>query len=301
MNKAASVKGQLRNLAQTQNRSFQEILQSYALERTIYRLSISPYDKYFTLKGGVFLYGLFSGNFPRSTADIDLLGHHISNEINTLKDIFSNIFAIICDDGLDFDLNSLEIHPIAVTKAYPGARLTIISYLERTKILVAIDIGFGDAPIPNKAKMDFPVLLNDPIPQVYVYSKESVIAEKLEAIVSLGNVNSRYKDFFDIYTLSQSFSFEGERLQKAIRETFTLRKTPFQPIVAFEEAFIHSPIHQKRWKAFIKKKNAQTEATLSEIISDISSFTHPVIQSIQKKETFRQIWDPREQKWKTPT
>jgi len=224
MNKAASVKGQLRNLAQTQNRSFQEILQSYALERTIYRLSISPYDRRFTLKGGVFLYGLFSGNFPRSTADIDLLGHHISNEINTLKGIFSNIFAIICDDELDFDLNSLEIHPIAVTKAYPGARLTIICYLERTKILVAIDIGFGDAPIPNKTKMDFPVLLNDPIPQVYVYSKESVIAEKLEAIVSLGKVKTSltFTPFLSLFPLKESgFKKQSVKLLHFVKRHFS--------------------------------------------------------------------------------
>jgi len=297
VNKAASIKNRLKNLAQSQGRSYQNLLQTYALERTIYRLSISPYIKQFTLKGGIFLYGLFEGDFPRSTADIDLLGQHVSNDIDTLKAIFLTIFSISCDDGLDFALDTFDIRPITILKVDPGARLTITANLERTKILVTVDIGFGDQIIPEQVQMDFPVLLNDPVPKIYGYSKESVIAEKLEAITSLGNVNSRYKDFFDIFILAHFFSFSGELLQKAILETFTQRQTPFQPLIAFEDSFIEDPIHQRRWKAFITKKNVQTEAAFSEVIACLKIFLIPIIQSLQENKSFTQTWNPSKQSW----
>ena len=254
MNKAASTKARLRNLSERQGRSYQELLQTYALERTIYRLSISPYKEEFTLKGGIFLYLLFDGNFPRSTTDIDLLGQRINNEKEALRQVFSEVFSTSVDDGIRFDLESMNVRTIAELKHYPGTRTTITAYMERTRLSITIDIGFGDCVTPERIEMGFPVLLDDPEPVVFAYSKESVVAEKLEAIVSLGFLNSRYKDFYDIFLLSRSYPFDGTLLQAAIRETFTNRNTPIEEIVAFEDQFISDSIHQRRWMAFAKKK-----------------------------------------------
>ena len=149
MNKAASAKARLRNLAEKQGRSYQDLLQIYALERTIYRLSISPHKDKFTLKGGIFLYALFEGRFPRSTTDIDLLGQKISNEKESLEKVFYDIFSVDTDDGIRFDLESMNLRTIADAKKYPGTRVTITSYMERTRLSVTVDVGFGDCITPR--------------------------------------------------------------------------------------------------------------------------------------------------------
>jgi len=191
MNKAASVTARLRNLAEKQGRSYQDLLQIYALERAIYRLSLSPHKDKFTLKGGIFLYALFEGRFPRSTTDIDLLGQRISNEKESLEKAFYDIFSINTEDGIRFDLESMNLRTIADAKKYPGTRVSITAYMERTRLSVTVDVGFGDCITPERVQMEFPVLLNDPQPVVFAYSKESVIAEKLEAMASLGFLTSR--------------------------------------------------------------------------------------------------------------
>ena len=125
----------------------------------------------------------------------------------------------------------------------------------------------------------------------------SIIAEKLEIIISLGNLNSRYKDFFDIFVLAHTFSFSGELLQKAILQTFTQRDTAFQSLSAFEDSFVNDPIHQRRWKVFGQKKNVQTETTFLEVITSLKFFLLPIIQSIQENRLFTQTWNPLKQEW----
>lgn len=193
---------------------------TYGLERTIYRLSVSNYAERFTLKGGIFLYALFDGNFARATMDIDLLAQQISNDAEVIKKVFEDIFAIECDDALIFDLNSLTVNNITEFKEYHGVNVSIMGYLDRTKVPVSIDIGFGDVIYPERMQMDFPVLLDMEAPKIYAYSIYSVIAEKFEAFVSLGLANGRYKDFYDIYVLSASYELDGNELKNAVTETF---------------------------------------------------------------------------------
>ena len=181
MNKAASTKARLRNLARRQGRSYQDLLQIYALERTVYRISISPYKDRFTLKGGILLYALFEGEFPRSTTDIDLFGQKVSNEKAFIRKVFSDVFSMNADDGINFDLESLSLRTISELNQYPGIRVTITAYMERTRLSITVDIGFGKCRSRERIQMEFPVLLNDPEPVIFVYSKEEVIAEKLEA------------------------------------------------------------------------------------------------------------------------
>jgi len=298
MNKAASTKARLRNLARKQGRSYQDLLQIYALERTIYRLSISPHKDEFALKGGILLYALFEGEFPRSTTDIDLFGQKISNEEAFIQKAFSDVFSMNADDGIDFDLESLSLRAISKLKQYPGIRVTITAYMERTRLSVTVDIGFGNCRKRERIQMEFPVLLNDPEPVIFVYSKEEVIAEKLEAIASLGFVNSRYKDFYDIFVLSRSFPFDGTALQAAIQETFTTRNTPMKNIVAFEDQFITDPLHQRRWAAFAKKKRIAFDVSLDEVMSHIKEFMNPLLEASQKEEIFSFHWQPDDQSWK---
>jgi predicted nucleotidyltransferase component of viral defense system len=298
MNKAASVKARLRYLAEKQGRSYQDLLQIYALERTIYRLSLSPHRDKFTLKGGIFLYALFEGWFPRSTTDIDLLGQRISNEKESLDKVFYDIFSLNADDGIRFDLESMNLRTIADTKQHPGTRVTITAYMERTRLSITVDVGFGDCITPERVQMEFPVLLNDPEPVVFAYSKESVIAEKLEAIASLGFLTSRYKDFYDIFLLSRFFPFNGTTLQAAIKKTFRNRSTPIEDIVAFEKQFISDSLHRRRWTAFAKKKNTTFDTSLEEVIGQIKNFLMPVLEALQRDEIFGLHWEPDDLSWK---
>lgn len=178
---AISVKDRLKNQAKEDGRTMQDELVTYGLERAIYRLSVAEYAERFTLKGGIFLYALFDGNFARATTDIDLLAQHISNDAEKMKEVFHHIFSIECDDVLRFDLDSLEVINITEFKEYHGVNVSITSYLDRTKIPVSIDIGFGDVVYPERMQMDFPVLLDMESPKVYAYSIYSVIAEKFAA------------------------------------------------------------------------------------------------------------------------
>ncbi len=137
------------------------------------------------------------------------------------------------DDALRYDIDSLEVRSITELKAYHGVKVSIVAYLDRTRILISIDIGFGDIVYPERVLMDFPTVLDMEAPKIYAYSLNSVIAEKFEAIVSLGYANSRYKDFYDIYILCNNYDFDGNDLKIALEETFHNRQTGFNDIVVF--------------------------------------------------------------------
>lgn len=249
---AISVKDRLKNQAVASGKTFQEILTMYGLERTIYRLSVSEYMERFTLKGGIFLYALFERDFARVTRDIDLLANKISNNVDDMKKVFEKVFSIECDDALRYDLDSLEVDAITEFKDYHGVNVFVMAYLDRTKVPVSIDIGFGDIVYPGRVKMEFPILLDMEVPEIYVYSISSAISEKFEAIVSLGDANSRYKDYYDIYLLADRYDLDGSELKEAVKETFEHRQTGYDDIYVFTEAFLTSVLHKERWKAFLK-------------------------------------------------
>ncbi len=237
MSSVASVKDRLKNKSRETGKSMQEMLTSYGLERTIYRISLSRYKQNFTLKGGIFLYALFNGNYSRATTDIDLHAEMISNDVSVMKEVFSEIFSIGTDDPLMFDLTTLTVTSITEFKEYHGVNISIVAYLDRTRILVSIDIGFGDVIYPGRVEMRFPVVLSEESPMIFAYSVFSSVAEKFEALVSLGYDNSRFKDYYDIYVLASTRDFNGLELQEAVKETFEYRKTSFSEIAAFEKDF----------------------------------------------------------------
>ena len=158
--------------------------------------------------------------------------------------------------------------------------MSIMAYLERTRIPISIDIGFGDVIVPERVMMDFPVVLSDEIPRIYAYSLCSSAAEKFEAIVSLAYDNSRFKDYYDLYVLATTHDFSGEEMAEAVRETFENRHSSLNEIAAFEEGFADNPLRQSRWNAFVKKKKALLPLTLQETIDMIQKFMQPVADAV---------------------
>lgn len=297
MTNATSVKDRLKKQAIENGKTVQDKLVTFGLERTIYRLSISEYAERFTLKGGIFLYALFEGEYARATMDIDLLAQRIQNDADEMKKIFHDIFSIECDDALQFDLNTLKVINITEFKEYHGVHVSIMGYLDRTRIPVSIDIGFGDVVYPERMKMEFPVLLDMEVPEIYAYSIYSVIAEKFEAFVSLGFANGRYKDFYDIYVLAERYDLNGMELKKAIIETFTHRGTEFDDIVAFEDGFTDDEIRQGRWRAFIKKKKAMLNVEFEETMQLLKDLLLPIVKSIRNENSFEQTWNKETKSW----
>lgn len=297
MNSVASVKARLKNKGIESGKTMQEMLTLYGLERTIYRLSISKYREFFTLKGGIFLYALYEGDYARATTDIDLRAERISNDVNDMQSVFEDVFSIEADDPLRFDLDSLKVKSITEFKKYHGVNVYINCFLDRTKIDISIDIGFGDVIYPGRTEMEFPVVLSDEAPQIYAYSLCSSIAEKFEAIVSLAYDNSRFKDYYDIYVLSTTRDFEGKELREACKETFEYRKTPLNEIVAFEKGFANDPLRQSRWNSFVKKKKPLLKISLEDTISVIEGFLGPVADSIVKETDFEGKWSCENEMW----
>ena len=163
---ADSVKAKLKNFAINSGCTFQEALVYYGLERTIYRISVSPYASHFVLKGGIFLYAIFDRKYERATTDVDLLARRISNRAEEMKAVFCDIFAQDTDDALVFDIDSIAAEEITEFKEYHGLHISAIAHLDRTRIPIGIDIGFGDVIYPDAVEMEFPVILDMEVPKV---------------------------------------------------------------------------------------------------------------------------------------
>ena len=295
---AESVKARLKHNARLHGRNILDELVLYGLERTIYRISVSEYADRFTLKGGIFLYALFNRDYARATTDIDLLARRIPNGTEQMETIFRNIFAIECDDALRFDLASLKVSTITEFKQYPGVNLSINAFLDRTRIHISIDIGFDDVLYPDRVRMQFPVLLDMPAPEVYAYSVYSVVAEKFEALTSLGLTNGRYKDFYDIYILASSFDFSGAELKTSVSETFSHRGTGFDDIAAFDPSFTADPVRRTRWSAFVKKKHAMENVSFDETMQLLRTFLQPIADAITAGSPFDRTWSAADRRWK---
>jgi len=223
-NMDASVKARLKNIAKEYKKTFNLILQLYMQERLLYRLSVSEYKDNFVLKGGLFLFSM-TGFTGRPTRDIDFLAYQISNDMESIKEIFKNICKIEYNDSIVFDSNSVSVEEIKKEAEHGGIRVKLTGYLGKAKEMLWVDIGFNDIVVPEVITADYPVLLDMDYPKIKMYSFESVVAEKFEAIVSLGELNSRMKDFYDIFTLLSEKKFNRDILQNAIVETFKRRGT----------------------------------------------------------------------------
>lgn len=247
-NVAASVKGRLLNLARAQNRSFDVLLVRYALERLLFRLSRSQYRDSYILKGGM-LVTQWLDHDNRETRDIDFLGFGPDGP-DTIKAIFAGIMAIEADDGLAFDVAALTASAIREETEYRGIRLRTSAYLEKTRIPVTLDIGFGDALADASQNIEYPSLLGMERPDIRSYPPEAVIAEKFQAVVALGLANGRMKDFYDLWALPRILSTDDDALDAAIAATFARRGTPIptERPIGLSQDMAQDEASQRRWR-----------------------------------------------------
>lgn len=247
------VRTQLLRKGRESGRPFQELLQYYGLERFLYRLSRSKHAGKFLLKGALMLR---VWNLPdsRTTRDIDLLGFG-NNKIEEFEVLIRDVCNIDVDnDGVRFDPATIAAKQIKESAEYRGLRIKLLGYLEKSRIPIQLDIGFGDAVHPKPQKQIYPTILDFPSPCLRMYPKETVIAEKFEAMVSLGMINSRLKDFFDIWFLSRHFDFDGAVLATAINKTFVQRNTALSAeLIALNSDFDAHISAQNQWGAFLKR------------------------------------------------
>lgn len=278
-NLAASIRQRLKNYAKEHGESFNLVLVRFGLERLLFRITRSSPEK-FVLKGGALFY-CWTEQMHRPTRDIDLLSSGDPDPEN-FRQFFNQVINIEADDGLDFDSESLNVAPMKEGEKYPGVRVSLVAYLEKARISLQVDIGFGDATVPTPETVDYPVLLDLPSPRIRAYRKETVIAEKLQAIVDLGIANSRMKDFFDLWTFAKNFDFEGEALCTAIEATFARRETaiPESRPLAFSIEFTEDASKQKQWRAFANRLNVQ--ADLTEVTESIARFLMPCLEAIHR-------------------
>lgn len=270
----ASVRARLLTLARKKGQTFDLLLTRYGLERLLYRLSISPHRDRFVLKGAMLITTWFDDPH-RATRDIDLLGYGDPAPEQMLA-VFREICANDVGDGLTFHNAALRADPLRDELEYGGLRLRTIATLAGARINIVVDIGFGDAVEPGLEEIDLPVLLNFPMPHLRAYSRETVIAEKFQAMVALGLANSRMKDFYDVWILAKSYEFDGNRLARAFAATFARRKTviPEATPDALTPAFTTNEAKQQQWKAFIRDLAIDTPP-FEIIITDLAEFLMP--------------------------
>jgi len=281
-NLPASVHDRLLERAKKQNRPFNELLQYFAMERFLYRLSRSTHAKVFVLKGALML-RVWKTSDIRPTMDIDLLGR-TANEIASIVNQVKEAIAVEVEpDGLVFLPDSVTGESIAEDAAYEGVRINFEGRLGNAVINMQIDIGFGDIIYPPPKNMDLPVMLDFPPATLLCYSRESAIAEKFQAMVKLGEANSRMKDFFDIWELSRQFDFQGAELLEAVRLTFKYRKTEIpETVIAFTEQFVD--LKKVQWAAFHKRlKQHHVPASFSEIVVGVGRFLSPISKALVNK------------------
>jgi len=280
-NVAAAVRDRLTHGARASGENVQLILTRYALERLLYRLSVSAHRDKFVLKGAM-LFSLWTPTPYRATGDLDLLGVGDSAEASLLN-VFVDVLGVDApDDGAAFRPETVRTEPMRPQDEYAGVRVLFDAVIASARLPIQVDIGFGDVITPAPSEIEYPSLLGMAKPKLKTYPPETVVAEKLEALVSLGVGNSRMKDFFDLWAISRSFSFAGPVLTKAIRATFERRATapPSETPFGLSEAFATDPAKQSQWLAFLRRTEiALAPEPLSELIPAIRAFLTPLLRA----------------------
>ena len=271
-NRIASIRQRLLDRARMRGEDFQLVLDRYAVERLLYRLSISPHREQFLLKGAL-LFALWFDQPHRPTRDADLLGFGPPDP-ERLAGLIAELCAITDDDGLRFDVGSMAVEPIREEAAYEGMRIRLLAFLGDARCHAQWDVGFGDAVTPAPADVDYPVLLEGmPAPRLRVYPRETVFAEKLEAIATLGIANSRMKDYFDLLALLREGAMDNPMLTEAIRATFQRRATALPDGVPFglTDAFATDAQKQAQWNAFLRR-NRLDAPQLTPVVVELRQF-----------------------------
>lgn len=280
-NVAASVRQRLLNRSRKTGEDYNLLLTHYGIERLLYRLSLSEHTDRFVLKGAM-LFTIWTGSIYRPTRDLDLLGLGDSSAEH-LVEVFCSLCALDAkDDGLVFDDKSVRCEEIRGDQAYTGQRVKLTALLEKARIDLQVDIGFGDAVTPDAKRHSYPTLLDHPAPVIFSYPPETVVAEKLEAMVSLGMGNSRMKDFYDVWTLLQNFDLDENVMRDAIGATFKRRRTkcPATIPIAMSHEFASDPTKNRQWRAFIDRSGLSTDKGLSDVIDLMRQRLWPLLKGL---------------------
>lgn len=278
-NIAASVKARLMNLSREKQVPFNEMLQLYVMERFLYRLSQSEYAGSFVLKGGL-LFAVWENVERRTTLDIDLLGF-TENSLERLKEVAKSLCTIeVVEDGLQYDAESIRVLRIKEDADYEGVRIKLFATLERSRVPVQIDVGFDDALVPGAEQRTLPGLLDFPSPELRCYHPLTTLAEKFQAMIKLGALNSRMKDFYDVWCLINASEFRQEEVIAACVATFDHRDTK----LSMDVEFFHADFGQREdlarlWKAYCRKQRLtdQAPATFADVISVLQAFFKPIV------------------------
>lgn len=292
-NIAASVRNKLTDQFKKSGENLQTLFVRYANERFLYRLSQTEHRTNFLVKGAT-VFAFWFDQPHRPTKDLDLLGYG-KNEIPEIENVVREICAVKEDDGLEFLTETIKGSLIREDQEYQGVRITITVMLERARIPVQIDVGFGDAVTPEAEEVELKTILDFPAPRVRIYPKETVVAEKFEAMVTLGLGNGRMKDFWDLNYLIKYIEFDGKLLQTAIRKTFANRQSrlPQELPVALTNDFAANELKLSLWSGFIRRNNIKTEIDFAEVIKHLREFFAPMIEAEAKNSVFDQTWLPQ--------
>ena len=274
---AVSVRARLLNRARREGDEFQRLLVRYAIERLLYRLSVTPHVDDFILKGAT-LFAVWTGQPHRATKDLDLLGSG-TPDLQRLVRVFREIAAVPCpEDGLTFDVAGVEGAPIRQAALYDGLRFVLPAALAGARMKVQVDVGLGDAVVPPPSMVEVPPLLDLPPARLRAYAKETVVAEKLEALVVLGLTTSRMKDLYDLDHLRRLFDFDS-LLVDAVRATFARRGTPLPESlpVGLSDSFAGDSVKIAQWRAFQRKAGVDPHRDLADVVEALRSWLTPVI------------------------
>jgi predicted nucleotidyltransferase component of viral defense system len=291
---AASVRSRLTTLAHAQGEEPEYLLMRFALDRFLYRLGRSPHADTFVLKGAL-LFALWESHPHRATRDLDLLGFG-SPDVSHIEQVFRELCILQVEDyGLIFLPETVHVRPIREQQEYGGIRVLLQAKLGTARLRVQTDIGFGDVVTPPAQEADLPTLIDLPVPHLRVYPRETVVAEKLEAMVRLRMINTRMKDFYDLWAMAERFAFDGPTLVAAISATFTRRGTPIPEStpLALTPEFVGDAGKQGGWRGFLKRSKLESDRlTLREVIEAVRAFLQPLIQALTIGTDFDHHWTP---------
>lgn len=295
MGKSSPILVELRRIAKARGSSVAEVLQYYAMERFLFRLGTSAHAEIFVLKGAMLL-RVWDASSSRSTRDIDFLAFG-PNDLESLRRCILEILVQEAgEDGIQFEATSLQVAIIKEHDEYQGVRAKFTARIESARIPMQLDIGFGDAVRPEILWESFPRLLDAPAPRIRVYSRESIIAEKTHAMAKLGLINSRLKDYYDIWLLSRRWTFELPTLAAAIEATFTARATAIpKELTGLSREYLQS--HQGMWTNYLKKTGLEAEP-FDVVIERLQQFLLPSLDEARDHRS-REIrhWNPDQASW----
>lgn len=291
-NLAASVQSRLRNIASARGENLELVLTRFAIERFLHRLERAGHGQEFVLKGAMLF--VVHGGWPyRPTRDLDLLKLGEASAESLAAVVREACICPVENDALRFDPDSVRVQPIRDDQEYQGQRVEVLVYLDRARIRLQIDIGFGDAVVPPADEVVYPSLLGFPTPRIRVYPQEAVVAEKVQALVALGAINSRMKDYYDLWALSTKLAFKGDLLAQAFRATFEWRKTPLPDVQPPGLTSNFAAEHEGMWQGFLRRASLGDGAPeLEAVVGEVAVFVLPVLSAVRTGAPFGKDWPP---------